>query len=164
MARVFDVLIRDVYKRTRRQSRASSQGPTSTTSPLGPRGVPQVTGAAADPARLARFLQHQQSQYSLLRSTGNLRQAPVSDGETPREARDYRLSRDLASRSGRRAIDPHPTAQVPSPAEDMMWGEEVAQVRNYESNPSIQDLAREEDKDEDTVVETRDLGLGTVVI
>jgi len=148
------MLIRDVYKRTRRQSRASSQGSTSTTSPVGPRGVTPVTGAAADPARLARFLQQQPSQYSLLRSTSNPRQAPLSDGDTPREARDYRLNRDLASRAGRRTV-----AQVT----EVMWGEEATQVRNYESIANIQDLAREEDKDEDTVVDARDLGLETII-
>ena len=153
------MLIRDVYKRTRRQSRASSQGSTSTASPVGPRGVTPVTGAAADPARLARFLQ-QQSQYSLLRSTSSPRQTPLSDGETPREARDYRLNRDLATRTGRRAVDRHVVAQV---TEDMMWGDEATQVRNYQPIQSIQDLAREEDKDEDTVVDARDFTVDTVI-
>jgi hypothetical protein len=152
VARVFDMLIRDVYKRTRRQSRASSQDPSSTTSPVGGRGLPvPPTGAATDPARLARFLQPHHSPYSQ-RSSSHPRQTPASDGENVRDPRDYRLIRDISeARQNRRAGQ--------AQAEEMNWAAMMAQVAI-----PVATAAREEDKDEESVVETRDLGLGTVVV
>lgn len=161
MERVFDILIRDVYKRTRRQPRAPPQGPASMTSPVGLR-IDPVTVAAADDARIARFLQQHQSQ-NLSRSSINPRQTPVPDGEAPRaDSSEYyrqlnRLAGDyLLSHGSRRIIDHPSTAAERGPIEELMWPVEVRVP-----NPST---TREEDKDEDTVVDTRDVGLGTVVV
>lgn len=157
------MLIRDVYKRTRRQSRASSQDPSSTTSPASGRGLPvPPTGAAADPARLARFLQlHQHSPYyQPMRSSSHPRQTPASDGENVRESRDYRLIREISeARQARRAGQLQDQLQD----EDINWVHMTADSRTQVSIPAPE-TAREEDKDEETVVENRDLGLGTVVV
>jgi hypothetical protein len=148
------MLVKDVHKRTRRQSRASSRGATPTTPPAGHRSLP-ATGAAADPARLARFiLQQQQSQQSLLRSSSSPRQAPVSDSEAPRDAGEYRLVREVPSRRGRRRIDPSLAAPL---VDEMLLPGAVRFVPGAS-------VAGEEEEDGDAVVEPMDVGLGTVVV
>ena len=146
------MLIRDVYKRTRRQSRASSQGPASNTSPTGVRSVPGGSGPAADPARLARFLQQQQTaHYSVpvQRVSSNPRHSAASDGEypSPPSAREYR-----APRYTTRRVDTSSGS-----VDGLIWPSELRALSSAVA-------AREEDKEEETVVDTRDVGLGTVVL
>jgi len=152
------MLIRDVYKRTRRQSRASSQDPSSTTSPVGGHGLPAPpSGVPADPARLARFIQQRQGSpyYQPMRSSSQPRQTAPSDGENARDSREYQLIREISeARQNRRTNH--------AQAEEMNWAAMLADRRTQVSIPTA--MAREEDKDEDAVVETRDLGLGTVVV
>jgi hypothetical protein len=90
-----------------------------------------------------------------MRSSSHPRQTPASDGENVRDSRDYRLIREISeNRQNRRAAQAH---------QDMTpWGyidSRTGVVMPVETAP-----AREEDKEDESVVENRDLGLGTVVV
>jgi hypothetical protein len=91
-----------------------------------------------------------------MRSSSHPRQTPASDGENVRDSRDYRLIREISdARQNRR------TGQAQT--EEMNWAAMMADSRTQVSIPAA-GTTREEDKDEESVVETRDLGLGTVVV
>ena len=146
LTRLFEILIKDSFKRSKRHSRSSSQAPR-------PAAPPSPGAGEARFARLIQqhqqYQQHQQQRLALARNGAELE----AGRDVTVDGQRYRIAR---SRS------PMEIDTVPDRETRMM------RALNEETRvPSPVPSAREEDKEEEgtsVVVDNMEIGLGTVVI
>lgn len=142
LTRLFEILIKDSYKRTKRLSRSSSQAPPPSGSP------------GNGEARFARLIQQHQQQR-LLAARSQIENEQHAGREVTADGTVLRISR---SRS------PMDVDGVHDPPSTFNRDESLFSLRVGSVSRGREHITSEEDKEEDGVVETGETGSGNVVI